>query len=99
MPWYVYILRCRDESLYTGVTNDLDSRLAAHNAGRGAKYTSSRRPVKLVYNEPADSKRAAMRREAQIKGWSKTKKEALISGDDQRLNELSKCRSVRGPIP
>ena len=99
MPWYVYMLRCRDESLYTGVTNDLDSRLAVHNAGRGAKYTASRRPAKMVYNEPAGSKRAAMRREIQIKGWSKKKKEALIIAADQRSKELSKCRPGQGRIP
>ncbi len=59
MPtWHVYILRCRGGSLYTGYTNDLDTRLAAHNAGRGAKYTASRRPVQIVYSDPVDSKPA-----------------------------------------
>jgi putative endonuclease len=96
MPWSVYILRCRDESLYTGVTNDLDSRVAAHQAGRGARYTASRCPVTMVYNEPAESKSAALKRELQIKRWSKAKKEALIKGDDRRLSRLSKCRAVHG---
>ena len=81
MPWSVYILRCRDGSLYTGVTNDLDSRVAAHQSGRGARYTAGRRPVTVVYNEPAESKSAALKRELQIKRWSKAKKEALIKGD------------------
>jgi putative endonuclease len=91
MPtWQVYILRCRDGSLYTGCTNDLDARLAAHNAGRGAKYTASRRPVHIVYAESADSKSAAMQRELQIKRWTKAKKEALIAGNRRRLKSLSK---------
>ena len=78
--WCVYILRCRDGSLYTGVTNDLDSRLAAHHAGKGAKYTAPRRPVALVYQEPAESRSAALKREIEIKGWPKRKKEAFLNG-------------------
>jgi putative endonuclease len=78
--WHVYILRCRDGSLYTGCTNDLDARLAAHNTGKGAKYTASRRPVRVVYTEPVDSKPAAMRREIQIKRLPKSEKEALVAG-------------------
>ena len=88
-PWHVYILRCRDGSLYTGYTNDLDTRLAAHNAGKGAKYTASHRPVQIVYTEFSDSKTAAMRREIQIKRWAKAKKEALIAGNRQKLRKLS----------
>ncbi len=95
MPtWYVYILRCRDGSLYTGYTNDFDNRVSAHNAGRGAKYTASRRPVHIVYTEPADSKSAAMRRELQIKRWAKAKKESLIAGKPQKLKKLSKRNPV-----
>lgn len=97
MTWCVYILRCHDGSLYTGVTNDPGLRLAAHNAGRGAKYTATRRPVSLVYQEPAESKNAALKRELQIKRWSKAKKEALVSSDLERLNRLAKCQSVHGP--
>ena len=62
MTWWVYILRCADGTLYTGATNDLDRRLAAHNAGRGAKYTRARRPVALVYREAAADKSAALQR-------------------------------------
>lgn len=80
MPWYVYILRCRDGTLYTGYTNNLDGRIAKHNAGRGAKYTASRGPVKLVYHEPADTKADATKREIQIKRLTRAKKEALING-------------------
>ncbi|MCF8051855.1 MAG: GIY-YIG nuclease family protein [Desulfobacterales bacterium] len=92
--WHVYLLRCRDGSLYTGYTNDLDNRLAAHNAGKGAKYTASRRPVQLAYTEPVDSKSAAMQRELQIKHWTKAKKEALIAGSHKRLKNLSKRNPV-----
>ena len=80
MGWYVYILRCSDDSLYTGVTNDLDSRLATHNSGKGAKYTASRLPVSMVYKEPVGSKRAALKRELQIKRLAKAEKQALIHG-------------------
>ena len=90
MTWYVYILRCRDNSLYTGYTNDLDSRIETHNAGKGAKYTASRRPVTIVYHEPAKSKGAALKRENQIKHWTKAKKECFINNDSQRARTLSK---------
>ena len=78
MVWYVYLLRCGDGSLYTGVTNDLSRRLAAHQAGRGAKYTRSRRPVELVYQEMLPDRSAALRREAAIKRLPRTGKLALL---------------------
>lgn len=78
MTYWVYILRCADGTLYTGCTNDLSRRLAAHNAGKGAKYTRSRRPVELVYREKVPDKSAALRREAAIKGLSRGEKLALI---------------------
>lgn len=78
MTYWVYILRCADGTLYTGCTNDLFRRLAAHNAGKGAKYTRSRRPVELVYREEVPDKSAALRREAAIKGLSRKEKLALI---------------------
>ena len=74
----VYLLRCGDGSLYTGWTNDLEKRLMAHNAGRGAKYTRSRLPVELVYFEDLPSRSEAMRREAQIKRLAREEKLALI---------------------
>ena len=73
-----YILRCSDGSLYTGWTNDLDRRLAAHNAGTGARYTRSRRPVELVYCETFDTKEAAMAREWAIKHLRRAEKLVLI---------------------
>ena len=88
--WHVYILRCRDGSLYTGVTQDLNSRMAAHNAGKGAKYTASRRPARIVYHEPAESKGAALKRENQIKHWTKAKKECFINNESPRLRIPSK---------
>ena len=75
---YTYILRCADGTLYTGWTNDLEKRLAAHNAGTGAKYTRPRRPVTLVYHEVFETKEAAMRREWEIKHLSRRQKLRLI---------------------
>lgn len=75
---YTYILRCRDGSLYTGWTNDLEKRLAAHNSGVGGKYTRSRRPVELVYHETFPTKSEAMRREVQLKRLTRAEKLALI---------------------
>ncbi len=76
--WCVYIVRCVDNSLYTGSTNDLLARIAKHNQGEGAKYTRSRRPVKLVYCERVTDQSAALKREAAIKHLSKGKKIELI---------------------
>ncbi len=78
--WFVYILRCADGSLYTGVATDLQRRLQEHNDGvQGARYTRARRPVSLVYSESAESRSAACRREAAIKKLHKTEKERLVS--------------------
>ena len=79
MGYLVYILRCGDGTLYTGCTNDLDGRLRAHQAGRGAKYTRSRLPVELVYREAAADRSAALRREAAIKRMDRRAKLALIA--------------------
>ena len=75
---YTYILRCGDGTLYCGWTNDLEKRLSAHNAGLGAKYTKSRRPVELVYSESFETKEEAMRREYRIKRMSRAEKLTLI---------------------
>ena len=83
MTWWVYILRCADGTLYTGATNDLDRRLAAHNAGRGAKYTRARRPVALVYREEAADRRAALQREAALKKLTRAAKLRLIAGAER----------------
>ncbi len=75
--WWVYILRCRDATLYTGITTDPATRLSAHNAGRGARYTRGRRPVALVHLERAPDRSAAQRREAAIKRLPRASKERL----------------------
>ncbi|SHN65110.1 putative endonuclease [Butyrivibrio hungatei DSM 14810] len=77
---YTYIVECADGSLYCGWTNDLDKRIADHNAGKGAKYTKPRLPVKLVYYETANTKEEAMSREWHIKRLSRKEKLRLIQG-------------------
>lgn len=79
MPWYIYLVRCADDSLYTGITKDVAVRLARHNAGTGAKYTRSRRPVLLVYKKKMKSETAARKREAAIKRLTKREKETLVA--------------------
>ena len=78
MGWTVYILQCRDGTLYTGVTNDLDRRFSAHARGAGAKYTKGRGPLKLLYAEPQDSRGAALKREAAIKSLRRAEKKKLL---------------------
>jgi putative endonuclease len=78
--WYVYIVRCSDDSLYTGVARDLQQRIRQHNEGqRGARYTRGRRPVELVYREKAANRSAAQQREYRIKQLSRAQKRLLIS--------------------
>ena len=80
MTWHVYIIECNDGSLYTGITtNDLDKRITAHNAGLGAKYTKSRRPVHLRYSEAAPDRKQASQREYVIKSLQKSAKINLIT--------------------
>jgi predicted GIY-YIG superfamily endonuclease len=77
--WLVYILRCSDGSLYTGITNDLPKRLKAHAAGRASRYTSSRLPVTLAYTEPQPTKSRALKREAAIKRLRRSEKDRLVA--------------------
>ncbi len=78
--WFVYIVRCSDETLYTGVARDLEKRLRQHNHGKeGAKYTRARRPVELVYQEPAANRSLAQQREYRIKRLSAAQKRLLIA--------------------
>lgn len=79
---YTYIVKCSDGTLYTGWTNDLEKRIKAHNAGKGAKYTKSRRPVELIYYEEFQTKEEAMSREWAIKQMSREKKMRLISAKE-----------------
>ncbi|MEB7463509.1 GIY-YIG nuclease family protein [Staphylococcus succinus] len=76
---YIYIVKCKDGSLYTGYAKDIAQRVAKHNRGQGAKYTKIRRPVELVYQEMFDTKSEALKREYEIKTYSRTKKLELIS--------------------
>ena len=85
MAWYVYILKCHDNSLYTGVTSDLNRRVTEHNSSDklGSKFVRARRPVILVYKELHQTRSSALRRELEIKAWTKTKKVELIKGFNQ----------------
>ena len=74
------MVRCADGTLYTGFARDPVARVRVHNAGKGAKYTRARLPVTIVYTEPCESRSAALKRECQIKPWSRAKKDALIAG-------------------
>lgn len=78
MSWFVYMLRCGDETLYTGITDDVQRRLAAHRAGKGAKYTRGRGPLEVVYQEELPDKSAALKREYAIKRLRREEKEQLL---------------------
>ena len=76
--WYLYILHCKDNTLYTGITTDVEKRLEAHRSGKGAKYTRGRTPLELVYREECENHSHALRREWEIKKLTRTEKEILI---------------------
>ena len=78
--YYTYMVRCSDDTLYTGYTDDVEKRIKVHNSGKGAKYTRSRLPVELVYFKEFETKSEAMREEYRIKQLKRTEKEALIKG-------------------
>ena len=80
MNWVVYILRCADGSLYTGITNDLDRRMSEHEAGQGAKYTRGRGPLEMVYSESCEGRGEASKRENEIKSLRRNQKLELIAG-------------------
>ena len=91
--YYVYIVACSDGSYYTGVTNNLERRIAEHNEGVDQTcYTFKRRPVGLKYEEHFNNIQNAIAYEKQLKGWSRKKKEALFKGDYQSIRELAKSR-------
>jgi predicted GIY-YIG superfamily endonuclease len=79
-PWAVYILKCKDGTFYTGIAKDVEKRLQAHNDGKGAKYTRTRRPVCLLYRESCPSRSHALVRECAVKALPRHKKEGLITG-------------------
>ncbi|VVA43268.1 GIY-YIG nuclease superfamily protein [Candidatus Roizmanbacteria bacterium] len=80
MFWFTYILICKDKSYYVGITNDLQKRVLLHNSEIGSKYLLSKLPVTLIYSEKYINKSEARKREIQLKGWSRVKKESLIKG-------------------
>jgi predicted GIY-YIG superfamily endonuclease len=86
--WFVYILRCADDSLYIGETNDVARRLVRHNLGAAAGHTARHRPVRVVYTEEYASRADCLKRERQLKRWTRAKKEALITGDKRALKTL-----------
>lgn len=83
--WFVYIVECRDNSLYTGITNDLERRLIQHNDGTGARYTRSRRPVRMRYTERCESRSAALVRECAVRLLSPKEKRALVEEFQRKL--------------
>jgi putative endonuclease len=107
-PWIVYVLRCRDGSLYCGATNDLPARLVKHSTGRGSKYVASRLPAMIVWQKEFPSAPDALRAEAAIKRLPKASKEQLVTGQPQiafRLNQIlctqrrAKRKKDEPPLP
>ena len=94
MSFWVYILRCADGSYYTGQTDDLERRDAEHQSGTWPWYTSSRRPVTVVYSEAFSTREEALACERKIKGWSRMKKEAMMRGDWAEVSRLGKGRGA-----
>jgi predicted GIY-YIG superfamily endonuclease len=86
--WFVYIVRCSDNSLYIGETEDVAARVLRHNEGRGSSFIAARRPVDLLFAEAHETRDAALVREKQLKRWTRAKKEALIAGDLANLKRL-----------
>ena len=92
MPFWTYMLHCRGGKYYTGQTDDLERRIAEHQAGRVAGFTGVRLPVELVWSEEFPSRHEALAAELQIKGWSRAKKQALIRGDWDQISALAKSK-------
>lgn len=85
MSWFVYILKCSDDSLYTGITNDKERRLQQHNKGKASKYTRARLPVEMVYSESSDDRSVASKREWEIKQLTKKQKLKLVASNSSCL--------------
>lgn len=92
-PFFVYLLRCSDGSYYCGQTDDMDIRMSQHHSGK-VGYTSTRKPLELVWQGEFETREQAIAFEQQVKGWSRAKKEALIAGDWGRIQALAKSKSV-----
>lgn len=92
MAFWTYILRCSDGAYYTGHTENLEQRIGQHQLGQIAGFTSTRRPVELVFSQELNTREEALAAELQIKPWSRAKKEALIRGDWEALRRLAKTK-------
>ena len=90
MPFWVYILRCGDGSLYTGHTDNLERRIGQHQTGELGGYTGSRLPVELVFSQSCETREEALASERQLKGWNRAKKEAMIRGDWKEVQRLAR---------
>jgi putative endonuclease len=96
--WIVYIIQCSDKTLYTGTTSDIERRVKEHNTKKGSKYTRTRLPVRLVYTETYNKRSEALKREIQVKAWTRAKKIALIEKDRKKLQQLSICKARKQSI-
>ena len=92
MPFWTYLLHCADRSFYIGHTDNLQTRIAQHEAGKTASYTQNRRPLKLVWSQQFGTRIEALEAERQIKGWSRAKKLALIREDWKLISNLSRSK-------
>ena len=100
MTFWVYILRCADNSYYIGHTDNLEKRIAEHHAGSITScYTFKRRPLQLVFSQDFPSREEALASEQQIKGWSRKKKEAMMRGDWAEVSRLAKSNTVHSELP
>ncbi|MGD9714299.1 MAG: GIY-YIG nuclease family protein [Thermomicrobiales bacterium] len=93
MAWFVYVVECDDRTLYTGITNNLERRIEAHNAGRGARYTSGRGPVRLIHQERHPDRSSALRREAAIKRLPPEKKRMMVAAQSRIKPPSTRKRS------
>jgi len=98
MSFWVYILRCADNSYYTGHSDNLENRISEHQNGLSGGYTASRLPVELVFNQACTTREEALAAEQQIKGWSRKKKEALMRGDWAEVSRLAKGSGREGAL-
>jgi len=86
--WFVYIIECKNKTLYTGITNNIERRIKKHNLGKGGHYTKANIPVQLLWKEIHPNRPSALQRESQIKRWTKREKEALVKGDFELSKKL-----------
>jgi putative endonuclease len=89
-PWFCYMLRCRDGSLYVGMTNDVPIRVEKHNRGLGPEFTKKRRPVELIWSQEFADRFAARKREVELKGWNRKRKLSLIAGLEKSEGQIQR---------